>query len=97
MAALKPLRPQQLIKRLTAWIPPNIPKELREIRLERGIKQVDVSDYLQVDQSTVHNWENDKRDLSIDYFLGYCEYLGIEVVTPLQIKLRPIKGHKSDK
>ena len=72
----------------------NIPlrgKELKFLRKTSGITQVDLSDLLNVGQSTVANWEGKEIDQTIDpshaYFLQqfFREKYGLSIVGPSAI------------
>lgn len=64
---------------------------LRQVRLEAGLRQVDVAAKLGVPQSFVSNYESGERRLDILELRDLCEVLGITLpifVQRLEKKLR---------
>ena len=54
-------------------------ERLKEIRLERHLKQSDIAAMLNVSGNTVYAWENDKQEPSMATILKLCEILEVSL------------------
>lgn len=52
-------------------------KRLKELRLSRGLSQVQLGAALSVTKQTVSNWENGSIQPSINTLIGMAKYLGV--------------------
>ena len=50
---------------------------LKESRLEKGLRQRELAEFLNVDQRTISNWENDIREPNIDMIIKIAQYFEI--------------------
>ena len=54
-------------------------KSLKEIRVERGVKQKAVADYLGITRQTYSRYENNTEDVPISVVKSACEFIGYPV------------------
>lgn len=52
-------------------------KVIRQLRLERGIKQDDLGSALHVSKQSVSNWENDNIMPSVELLVKLADYFGV--------------------
>ena len=48
--------------------------KLRELREEKGLKQIDVAEFLNVKQNTYSQYESEKRQLPIDALIKLAKF-----------------------
>lgn len=67
---------------------------LKRIRLEKGLRQQDVASLLNMERSTVANWERDAKQPSLEALVSFCRNVGgsMEQI----VGLEPPKQHNSD-
>ncbi len=65
---------------------------LRQVRLEAGMRQVDVAAKLGVPQSYVSNYESGERRLDILELHEVCESLGITLLTFVDLLEKKLRG-----
>lgn len=53
--------------------------KLRAIRKERGITQIDLSETMGYDRTTLVDWENLKHTPSLPALTVWCQSLGVEL------------------
>lgn len=53
------------------------PQRLNQLRTTRKVTQKELADYLHVSQNAVFNWENGKREPSIDVIEKIADYFGV--------------------
>lgn len=53
------------------------PQRLKQLRTIRKVTQKELADYLHVSQNAVFNWENGKREPSIDVIKKIADYFGV--------------------
>ena len=51
-------------------------KTLREVREERGIKQLAVANYLKIARQTYAKYEDNPREMPVYLAEGACEFIG---------------------
>ena len=54
-------------------------ERLKEIRLEKGLKQADIAKSLNISGNTVHAWETDKQEPSMTTILKLSEILEVSL------------------
>ena len=54
-------------------------ERLREIRTEKHLKQSDLAEKLNVSGNTVHSWETNKQEPSMETLLKLCEILEVSL------------------
>lgn len=57
----------------------NFSHKLKSLRIERGITQKKLADSLNVSQNAIYNWENGKREPSIEMIKKIATVLGITI------------------
>ena len=63
---------------------PLIPELMRAAREQKGLKQSDIAEKMDVKGGTISNWENGKTEPDIDEFVQYCSICGanyVEILT----------------
>lgn len=53
------------------------PQRLNQLRTTRKVTQKELADHLHVSQNAVFNWENGKREPSIDVIEKIADYFGV--------------------
>ena len=52
-------------------------ERLRELRQEKGLTQQEISNALQIPPTTYANWEQGRREPSIDNIIALCKFFDI--------------------
>lgn len=54
-----------------------IGKKIRELRTEKGLKQIELAEILNVTQSTIVRYENGKYEPSLSTLIKICKYFEV--------------------
>lgn len=79
-----PIRLKALKLKATDFVPQTLGEHIKRVRLERGLRQVDVAHILKVNPWTLCNWENGYTGPVIEHypaimsFLGYCPWMSAD-------------------
>lgn len=52
-------------------------ERLKQLRTDHHVTQTTLANFLNVSQNAVHNWENGKREPSIDVIAEICDYFAV--------------------
>lgn len=56
-----------------------IGKQLKELRLSRGLRQIEVADRVGLSRSAISNIEAGKRALTLDTLKRFCEVFAVDI------------------
>lgn len=54
-------------------------KNLKELRFEKGIGQVELAKQIGVSKGIISLWENDKREPTLHYLILLASYFGVSI------------------
>lgn len=68
-----------------------IGSKIKEARIEKGIKQNEMANLLNINVSTYSNYENDYREPEISLIYSICDILKISIDELLNLKQKEVK------
>ena len=68
-----------------------IGSKIKEARIEKGIKQNEMANLLNINVSTYSNYENDYREPEINLIYSICDILKISIDELLNLKQKEVK------
>ncbi|GGL58073.1 helix-turn-helix domain-containing protein [Sporolactobacillus putidus] len=68
----------------------NVGKRIKDIRLEHGLKAVDLADTLKVSKGYLSKVESNKTGVSLETLETICEAIGITLAQFFQTDLKPV-------
>lgn len=63
---------------------------LKDLRKRNGYTQKQLADMLNVSQNAIYNWENGKREPSINTIIKIAEALGVDIFDLIEIESEPL-------